>query len=308
MLTKRLGNFPGVLFLWRGSALAQIWPLLVLVGIISAGVSWAHKQYDLTWLELGPMPFTVLGLALSIFLGFRNQATYARWWEGRILWGRLVNVARTYSRQVNTLLGGDDPEVKVYQKQLTYRMVAFVHALRLHLREQPRWEELGMFLQASERQWLAEERNKPLAVLHWMGQRHRTALDRGWVDVYHLPLLEQSLVEATTIMGACERIKNTPVPISYTELTHRIVAIYVLTLPFGLVGTIGDLAPLADIIVAYAFLGLDAVGSQLENPFETDPNDLPLSQMSRMIENDLRSRIGDTDLRPDLQDTRGILE
>lgn len=308
MLSKRLGQFPGVLFVWRGSALSQIWPLLVLVGLVSYGFTWAHKQYDLSAFELGPMPFTVLGIALSIFLGFRNQATYARWWEGRILWGRLVNVARTYCRQVNTLLGGDDPEVKVYQRQLTYRMIAFVHALRLHLREEATWEELGMFLQASERQWLAEERHKPMAVLHWMGQRHRMALDRGWVDVFHLPLLEQSLVESTTIMGACERIKNTPVPVSYTELTHRIVAIYVLILPFGLMGSFGDLAPLADVIIAYAFLGLDAVGSQLENPFETDPNDLPLSQLSRMIENDLRSRIGDTDLRPDLAPVRGILE
>ena len=307
MLTRRLGAFPGVLFLWRGSGLAQVWPILLLVTASSAGVTWAHEEYALEWLELGMAPFTIIGIALSIFLGFRNQATYARWWEGRILWGRLVNASRSYSRQVITLLGGDDPEVKVYQKQLIYRMIAFVHALRLHLREQPQWEELGQFLLASERQSLAEERNKPLAVLHWMAQRHRTALDRGWIDVFHLPILEATLEEVTTIQGACERIKNTPLPISYTEITHRIVAIYVLLLPLGLVGTIGELAPLATAVVAYAFLGLDAVGTQLENPFEEDPNDLPLSQLSRMIENDLRARLGDRTLRPDITDNRGLL-
>ena len=327
MVTRERGALPGVLFLWRGSALAAVWPLLVFVGLASVGVTIAHEELvrmtleaqangvdpatvvplDPRWLELSTTPFTIVGLALSIFLGFRNQACYQRWWEGRILWGRLVNAARTYSRQVLTLMGGDDPEVRVLQKQLIYRMIAFTHALRLHLRGQTTWEELGMFVLAAERQSLAEERNKPMAILHMMGQRHRTALDRAWVDVFHLPILEATLTELMTIQGACERIKNTPVPVSYSELTHRIVALYVLLLPLAFVGNIGYLAPVAVVIVAYAFLGLDAVGSQIENPFEEDPNDLPLSQLSRMIENDLRVRLGERDLRPDLTPQRGLI-
>ncbi len=308
MLTRDRGNFPSVLTQWRGSALARVWPMLLVVLVISGALTYAHRENpELDWLHLSPTPFTIVGIALSIFLGFRNQACYQRWWEGRILWGRLVNASRTYSRQVLTLLGGDDPEVKVYQRQLVNRMIAFVHALRLHLREQPRWEELGMFLPASERQSLAEERNKPMAVLHLMALRHRAALDRGYLHEFHLPILEATLTEAMTIQGACERIKNTPVPVPYTELTHRIVGLYVLLLPLGLFTAIGDLAPVAVLIVAYAFLGLDAVGSAIENPFEEDPNDLPLSQLSRMIENDLRVRLGDTDLRQDIGPERGVL-
>ncbi|MBX2801935.1 MAG: bestrophin family protein [Myxococcales bacterium] len=307
MLTRPKREFPTLLFKWRGSALSRIWPLLLLTFALSVALTWAHDQFDLVWMELSTAPFTILGIALSIFLGFRNNACYQRWWEGRILWGRLVNVSRSYSRQVLTLVGGDDPEVRVFQRALVYRMIAYVHALRLHLREQPRWEELGMFLAAAERQAIADERSKPTALLHLMGQRHRSALDRGWIDVFHLPILEESLTEITTIQGACERIKNTPVPLSYTELTHRIVALYVLFLPLGMLGSIDNLAPLAVMIIAFAFLGLDAVGSQIENPFEEDPNDLPLSQLSRMIENDLRTVLGEKDLRPDVTPNRGIL-
>ena len=307
MLIRPKREFPALLFKWKGSALSQIWPLLVLIVAFSGALTWAHRVYDLSDYALSITPFSLVGVALSIFLGFRNNACYERWWEGRKLWGRLVNASRTYTRQVLTLMGGDDPEVKVFQRAAVYRMIGYVHALRLHLREQSQWEELGMFVAAGERQSLADERNKPNAMLHSMGQRHRSALDRGWIDVFHLPLLEETLVELSTIQGACERIKNTPVPLSYTELTHRIVALYVTLLPFGLITLVGDLAPLVVLMVAYAFLGLDAVGSQIENPFEEDPNDLPLAQLSRMIENDLRSRLGESDLRPDLQPRGGML-
>ncbi len=85
------------------------------------------------------------------------------------------------------------------------------------------------------------------------------------------------------------------------------MAIYVLFLPFGIINLVGDLAPVVVVMVAYCFLGLDAVGTQIENPFEEDPNDLPLSQISRMIENDLRQRLGEQDLRPDVQPEGGIL-
>ncbi|HHO51478.1 MAG TPA: hypothetical protein ENK18_11530 [Deltaproteobacteria bacterium] len=304
-------EFPTLLFKLRGSALAQIWPLLVVSFVLSTGLTWGYleleDQLDLSWLDLTTTPFTILGVALSIFLGFRNDACYQRWWEGRKLWGQLVNSSRSYTRQVLTLVGGEDPEVRVYQRALVHRMIAYVHGLRLHLREQPQWEELGMFLAAAERQELADERNKPIALLHSMARRHRTALDRGWIDVFHLPILEQTLTELTDIQGACERIKNTPVPLSYTELTHRVVAVYVLFLPLGIIGSVGALSPLVVTIIAYAFLGLDAVGSQIENPFEEDPNDLPLTQLSRMIENDLRVRLGETDLRPEIEPSGGIL-
>jgi len=164
-----------------------------------------------------------------------------------------------------------------------------------------------MFLPAAERQGLVTERNKLMAIVQSMAERHRGALDRGWLDAYHLPMLETQNNRLIDILGACERIKNTPVPLSYTELTHRIVALYVIALPFGLLHTVQEWTPLVVTLVAYAFVSLDVIGSQLEDPFEEDPQDLPLSQLSRMIENDLRARLGETDLRADLTPDQGLL-
>ncbi|MEN0067893.1 MAG: bestrophin family ion channel [Myxococcota bacterium] len=307
MLIKPKREFPTLLFTWQGSALSQTWPFLLGVLAFSSVLTWANHTYDLSWVDFTATPFSILGLTLAIFLAFRNNACYDRWWEGRKLWGQLVNESRSYVRLVLTLISGDDPEVKVMQRSLVYRAIAFVHGLRLHLRGQPRWEELGMFLPAAERQGLVTERNKPMAIVQTMAERHRGAFDRGWLSEYHLPMLEHISSRFLDIQGACERIKNTPVPLSYTELTHRIVALYVIALPFGILHHVGDFTPVVTTMVAYAFLGLDVIGSQLENPFEEDPHDLPLSQLSRMIENDLRARLGETDLRADLTPDQGLL-
>ncbi|MEZ4240378.1 MAG: bestrophin family ion channel [Myxococcota bacterium] len=307
MLVKPRREFPALLLKVRGTALAQIWPLLVVAGLVSWGLSWLHERFELHWIELTLAPFTLVGLALSIFLGFRNSACYERWWEGRKLWGRLVNTSRSYARQVLTLVRSDDPAAAALHRELVDRHAAYVHALRLHLREQRTWEELAPFLPAGELDALRTQRNVPYALTCRQAERHREAMDRGWLDPFHLPVLEAALTDLLDIQGGCERIKNTPVPLAYTELTHRIVALYVLCLPFGVIDTVGALTPVVVVMVAFCFLGLDAVGSQIENPFEEDPNDLPLSQLSRMIENDVRQRVGHAELRPDVQPERGIL-
>ncbi len=116
------------------------------------------------------------------------------------------------------------------------------------------------------------------------------------------------MTEITGIQGACERIKSTPIPASYTVLIHRIVALYCLGLPFGIVTSVGALTPVVVAIVAYAFYGLDAVGSEIENPFGHDPNDLPLTALSRMIEVNLRQGLGEDELPPLLEPVDGILQ
>jgi putative membrane protein len=123
----------------------------------------------------------------------------------------------------------------------------------------------------------------------------------------HLPVLEGSLTTLTDIQGGCERILATPVPFVYNVLMHRIVAGYCLFLPFGLVDTIGWVTPLAVAFIAFAFYGLDSIGEEIEEPFGTDWNDLPLSQLSRMIEVNLRQRAGDKDIPPLMQPVDGVL-
>ena len=289
------------MFMFRGSALFHLWPWLVLVGVWSAllGANYAwFKEHGMT---LSTTPFSILGVALSIFLGFRNNACYDRWWEARKLWGRLINTSRSFTRQALTMV--DDAAV---QKELAFRTIAFVHALRRHLREQlERLDELKAFLPADEVERLKTESNVPTAILQGTADRLKAA--RGSYEPVHLLALDGSLTDFSDIQGGCERIKNTPVPLSYTMLTHRIVMVYCATLPLGLIDTVGPFTPVAVLIIAYAFLGLDSVGSQIEDPFEEDPNDLPLAAISRMIEVNIRQRLGETALPPMLKPERGIL-
>ena len=298
-------------FLFEGRVLPHIWGRVIVTTALSVGVTAiaeltpAFKHHHLTL-----VPFTLIGVPLGIFLGFRNNTSYDRFWEGRRLWGSLVNTSRSLGRQILTLVeasalyNADEPEVGVtssnpeiatFQREMVYRLIAFVHALRLHLRGQP-FDELSKYLSEAELKALAKERNVPTAIVHAMGHEFQRAWHRGWIHPQHLPVMEASLAQITDIQGACERIKSTPIPYSYTVLMHRIVGAYCLLLPFGAVDQTKLFPPLVVLFMSYAFFGLDAIGSEVEDPFGLDANDLPLSALSTTIEINLRQRLGETEL------------
>ncbi len=307
----------------RGTSLSVVWKRVAAATAVGIAVTIPHELVGLFDSNLTPLPFSLVGFALSIFLGFRNNTGYDRFWEGRKLWGALVNVARSLTRQLLTLVGprmldaaGDHrlaadakrEELGQIRRELVYALIAYVHAFRHHLREEDRLAELDGLVPADLRASLVAELNRPVAILQWLGERLRGLYDRGWIHPMQLPVLEASLTELTSIQGACERIKSTPIPASYTVLIHRIVALYCVGLPFGIVSSVGALTPVVVAIVAYAFYGLDAVGSEIENPFGYDPNDLPLTTLSRMIEVNLRQRLGERELPPLLEPVEGILQ
>jgi ion channel-forming bestrophin family protein len=282
---------------YRGSALSRIKGRLCTVTTFAVLVTLLADHYHVLRSTITLAPFTLIGLALSIFLGFRNNTSYDRFWEGRRLWGALVNVSRSFARQCQLYIGaregGADARASSVQRELVYRTIAYVHALRMHLRDGIEWDALSKFLPAAEVEQLRKHLNVPYAILsgtsHWL----RGAWSGGHIDSYHLPALDQSLNQFLDIQGGCERIKSTPIPHSYTVLIHSIVATYCFTLPFGLVDTLHGWTPIVVLIVSYAFLGLDAVGDEIENPFGLDQNDLPLSAISTTIEVNLRQAIGD---------------
>jgi len=298
-----------VVFMLRGAALVVIWKRILFVTLVSVLITYLHERYGLFHDSVTLVPFSLIGIALGIFLGFRNNTSYDRFWEGRKLWGRLVNVSRTLTRQIMTLDGpvGGHPDLVARQKQLVYRLIAYVHLFRQHLREENAPEEVTGLLTSAEIEALRSEHNRPIAVLHWMGDDFRRDWEKGWIDSLHFPTLESSLTELTSVQGACERIKSTPIPFSYNILLHRIVGIYCLTLPFGLVAEVGVVTPIVVALISYAFFGLDAVGGEIENPFGYDANDLPLAALSRMIEINLRQRLGETDLPPFAEPVHNIL-
>jgi putative membrane protein len=270
------------------------------VTAISIAVTFAYREIPALHYSLTSTPFVLIGLPLGIFLGFRNNTAYDRFWEGRKLWGGLVNTSRSLTRQIITLLE-PQPEAAetsqaallAYEARVVHMLIAYVHALRHHLRDSDPWSTLERVLPAGEPERLRGQPNVPIAILHRIGEQIAEARRSHWIHAFHVPVIEASLVSLTDIQGACERIKSTPMPYSYTVLMHRIVGVYCGLLPFGLDETIGWATPAVVLFVSYALFGLDAIGDEIEQPFGLDPNDLPLSTISRAIEANLRAQIGE---------------
>lgn len=286
--------------LFGGFALPQIWMRTLLVTALSVVVTVLYDNVPLFHHSITDKPFALIGLPLGIFLGFRNNAAYERFWEGRRLWGALTNTSRSLTRQILCLLeseaGPDAPKPEAllaFEQQFVHLLIGYVHALRHHLRDSDPTTDLARVLPAGELDRVRDDDNVPLAILQRMGERMAEARRRGWVHAYHVNVFEQSLVALTDIQGACERIKSTPIPYSYTVLLHRIVAGYCTALPFGLDDAIGWATPLVVLGISYAFFGLDAIGSEIEQPFGTDVNDLALGAISTNIERNLRRRLGE---------------
>ncbi len=316
MIVPDKSSWARTLLTVRGSSLSRTWPRLLIAFLVASAVTYMHEVHDLLHANLTITPFSLIGLALGIFLGFRNNTSYDRFWEGRKLWGRVVNTSRSITRQLLNLVGPggasvayhttitDDPEVseelRRFHESNIRRVIAYVHSLRLHLRSEDDISALGEFIDADEVAALKPELNRPIVLLQRIGAELRAAYDRGWIHAMHLPVLEASLTEFANVQGGCERIKATPIPFSYNVLLHRIVFVYCFFLPFGLVEIVGMYTPIVVGLVSYAFFGLDAVGDEIENPFGDDPNDLPLSALTRMIEVNLRQRLGETKL-PELK-------
>jgi len=293
----------------RGSTLPKMWGRLAFTIGMSVVITYTHMKWD--WLDhdLTLAPFQLTGVAIGIFLGFRNNASFDRFWEGRKLWGQIVNSTRSTTRLILSMVGPRPitEEIRVRHKELVYHVIAWTHAVRQHLRRHDRLEELEGLLSPKELDRLKTETNRPNAIMQILSQMLRQDVDRGWISVYQHVAIEQEMTRLIDSQGGCERIKSTPIPYAYTVLLHQVVAAYCFALPFGLVDDIGLYTPFVVLMVAYAFFGLDAVGDELEDPFGEDPNDLPLMTISRMIEVNLRERLSEESKPPLLKPVRNVL-
>jgi ion channel-forming bestrophin family protein len=320
MWVERKQSWLGTVLL-GGFALPHIWSRTLTVTVISIAVTVAYERIEQLHWSLGAVPFTLVGLPLGIFLGFRNNTAYDRFWEGRKLWGGLVNTSRSLARQIltlielqpapNAVLGEDEreavrEEITEFERRFVHLLIAFVHALRHHLRDTSPFEALGHIIGPEETEKLRGQENLPYALIQRMGDLTVLARRRNWIHAFHVPVIEASLTALTDIQGACERIKSTPVPFSYTVLLHRIVAVYCTLLPFGLMDAIKWATPAVVLVISYCFFGLDAIGDEIEQPFGMDTNDLPLKAISRTIERNLRERLGE-ELPPPLAAEAGVL-
>ncbi len=304
MIIRERPNGLRLFFIIRGSIVPRIkWPLCVTV-LLASIVTITHGALFRLKITMTPIPFSLIGLALAIFIGFRNSASYDRYWEGRKLWGDLIMRCRSLTRQILTFVSSErehSPDWPPFEQgdvrsRMVYRIIAFANALRHHLRDSDPLDELREFLDEDEVVELALAHSKPLFLLQLMAHDLRRCIGNNQVQDYFAASIDANLTSLTTVLAGCERIKNTPIPFTYNLLLHRTAYLYCFLLPFGLVDSIGFMTPFVVGIVSFTFFGLDALGDEIEEPFGVLPNDLALSSMCRTIERDLRAALGEVRL------------
>lgn len=280
-----------MLFIWRGSVVARIFPRLLLLLVLSSVVVYFHGSFGSWKIPLNSAPFTLMGVALAIFLGFYNNASYDRFWEGRKLWGALLNDTRSLARQALTMTGGKDRVPG--GRDFIHLLIALTHALKHQLRGSDATADLQRLLPAALAASLKDARYKPVMLLLEMGSWVRAHLEQGWIDTNTQAAFDYNFNKLSTIVGGCERIASTPIPYTYSVLLHRTVYLYCFLLPFGLVDSIGWMTPVIVVFIGYTFMALDAIVSDIEEPFGTEPNDLALNAMSHTIETTLLEMAGE---------------
>lgn len=242
---------------------------VLIAGAYAALVVWVETDVFDFAVPLGPAFLSILGIILGLLLVFRTNSAYDRWWEGRKIWGALVNVSRGLAHQLDAQLVNTAPERREgYAEQLA----AFPELLKEHLRK-PR-DYVG-----------DHEPNQLLTSLH--RDVHQDIEAGNLAEGARITL--QPLLQAfDDVLGKCERIRKTPIPFSYSSYVKQFVVLYALMVPFALVKEFGYGAVIAAMFSFFATMGLELLATEIEEPFGTDPNDLPLTSIGETIARDVR--------------------
>ncbi|WP_104667740.1 bestrophin family protein [Ensifer adhaerens] len=285
-------------FILRGSVIQRIFPQVLFVFALSAFVVWAHRVDPGLVPSVNSGPFALLGIALSVFLGFRNNACYDRWWEARKDWGQLIFTARDLARQTLVLADAGSASAAEARQRLLNITIALAHALVCHLRPGSDGARALARLPADLVPGYQKSGNGPDFLLREMGRTLASLRASGAISDVQWALFDGTVGRMSAVLAACERIRNTPVPFGYTLLLHRTAYLFCFLLPFGFADALGWATPFVTALVAYTFFGLDALGDELEEPFGVLPNDLPIVALAETIEINLREALGETDLPP----------
>ncbi|THF66194.1 hypothetical protein E6C76_04870 [Pseudothauera nasutitermitis] len=284
MIVRPLHHWFRLLFVWRGSVLPQIigrLGLILAVSVLSVLCrEWWMTHYPESALSIPP--FTLMGIALAIFLGFRNSVSYERFWEARKQWGMLLIVARNLISKLCATLPGEAHAT--LRHEFTRAVAGFAYALKHQLRFTDPADDLNRRLDPAMLAETGGKRFPAQAVLRVLNQRLAGLRREGALSDMEWLALTRDLDLLGEVAGSCERIANTPIPYTYRVLMNRTIIGYCLMLPIGLTTTLGWLTLLISTFVAYTFLAVEVVGEQLEEPFGTEANDLALDSLCHNIE------------------------
>ena len=320
---------------WRVVLLSVAWNLLCFA---------LYYHFDFAQLRMPFLPIGTIGTAVAFYVGFKNNAAYERFWEGRKIWGGIVNESRTWATNVLTYLpSSTEPGLA---RELIYRQLAWINALRLQLRRTTRfsdrphprtrkrledhaehmrndWEaELAPFLANAELQEVSAAVNSATQLLRLQGKRLGELYRSQQLDLFHQIELMHCVKELYTLQGQCERIKNTPFPRFYAEYSRWFTWVFLAMVPFGLLDVFADritalhgvgmvamviVMAVTSGLVSWVFFVMESIGDASEDPFERSMNDVPMNALCRTIERDLRQMLQESDLPAPEEPVDGIL-
>jgi len=264
---------------YRSAVLRRILEADLLVGAYAAGVVYLTQAGHLPSFKVSAVAFPVMTLLLSFLLGFRTNTAYDRWWEGRKLWGALVNVTRNLALFLSAQLPVDaEDERAAFAAEISSFVAALNHFLRrdLDLAKLPD-------LSDEDRETLAKVEHAPLALAGRLASRIEKLHIAGQISDIHLLDLRTRLGQFMDISGACERIKNTPIPFSYSSYMKNLVLWFCLLMPFGIQADNGYWTVPLVMLTFGCLVGLELLAADIEDPFGYDENDLPLGRLTHMI-------------------------
>lgn len=279
MIVRPGQNWFRLLFIWNGSVLQSIIPQLIFMGAVSSLAVLTQGRIFGEKIPLNTAPFTLFGLALAIFLAFRNNASYERFNEARHLWGSLLISARalTSQRLCYVPQGAD-------KLHMAHTLIACVYALKHQLRGTDPTPDLLRLLGRTRTEALQHTCYKPVALLNEIRRDFAGLQGRGLATDTKLWMFDAQINELGRTIGGCERIASTPIPFAYSVLLHRTVYAYCVLLPFGLVDSTEFFTPLLCVFISYTLIALEAIASEVAEPFSVAPNALALDAMTRTIE------------------------
>ena len=282
MIARPEPNWLRMLFVWKGSVTPSIIPQLLLMLLVALLVMRTGGRIFGDKIPLTPAPFTLLGVALAIFLAFRNNASYERYGDARRLWGRLLIAARTLTTQLRCYVPSGAPDE--VRQAFANRLIGLAYMLKHQLRKTDPAHDLARFIPGAELGPLSRSKYKSVRILRDLRAELSAMHRSGLASDTQLWMFDAQLNELGAVVGGCERIAATPIPFAYGVLLHRTVYAYCLMLPFGLVDSIGMATPVISVFVSYTLLGLEAIAREVADPFGLAPNSLALDAMTLTIE------------------------
>ena len=277
----------------RGSVIPTILPRVAICVIFAIAVTVGHFFGWKLAISFQVVPSIVIGLLLV----FRTNTAYERFWEGRKAWGTLINTVRNLSRSIWITIAEQEPTDRQEKIVVLRLLVAFAIATKLHLRSENLDPEIADFLPKDYYEKLQTMNNPPLEIAFWIGDYLQQSYEKGCIHPYQLSAMLKLLDNMVDVLGICERILKTPIPLAYIIHLRQLIFLYCFTAPFELINSLGWLTPLFVGVIAFTVFGIEEIGVEIENPFGHDANDLPLDQICRTMQvniNDL-IRVGSQD-------------